>query len=38
MLGYGDVEETPEDAAALPAPAQLAHALGVHVCLVWLSE
>ena len=31
MLGYGDVAETPEDAAALRAPAQLAHALGVHV-------
>jgi nucleotide-binding universal stress UspA family protein len=32
MLGYGDVDAaSPEDEAALHAPAQLAHALGVRV-------
>jgi nucleotide-binding universal stress UspA family protein len=30
-LGYGDVDDTPEDAAALAAPALLAHSLGVAV-------
>jgi len=31
FLQYGDLEPTPEDAAALRAPAQLAHSLGVRV-------
>jgi len=31
MLGYGDVDPSPEDAAALLAPAELAHSLGVRV-------
>ena len=31
MLGYGDVDPSPEDAAALRAPAELAHSLGVRV-------
>jgi nucleotide-binding universal stress UspA family protein len=31
VLGYGDLDDLPEDAAALRAPAELAHALGVHV-------
>jgi nucleotide-binding universal stress UspA family protein len=31
VLGYGDLDDTPEDAAALRAPAELAHALGVRV-------
>jgi nucleotide-binding universal stress UspA family protein len=31
FLQYGDLDPTPEDAAALRAPAQLAHSLGVRV-------
>jgi nucleotide-binding universal stress UspA family protein len=31
MLGYSDLDDRPEDAAALRAPAELAHALGVAV-------
>jgi nucleotide-binding universal stress UspA family protein len=31
MLGYGDLDDDPEDAAALRAPAELAHSLGVRV-------
>jgi nucleotide-binding universal stress UspA family protein len=31
VLGYGDLDDDPEDAAALRAPAELAHGLGVHV-------
>ena len=31
FLQYGDLEPTPEDAAALRSPAQLAHSLGVRV-------
>jgi nucleotide-binding universal stress UspA family protein len=31
ILGYGDVDDAPEDAAALRAPAELAHSLGVRV-------
>jgi hypothetical protein len=31
ILGYGDVDPSPEDAAALRAPAELAHSLGVRV-------
>ena len=31
ILKYGDVDDTPEDAAALRAPAELAHSLGVEV-------
>jgi nucleotide-binding universal stress UspA family protein len=30
-LGYGDLDSTPEDAAQLRAPAELAHALGIRV-------
>jgi hypothetical protein len=31
ILRYGDVDDTPDDAAALRAPAELAHSLGVEV-------
>jgi nucleotide-binding universal stress UspA family protein len=31
VLGYGDLDDDPKDAAALRAPAELAHGLGVHV-------
>jgi nucleotide-binding universal stress UspA family protein len=31
ILKYGDVDDSPEDAAALLAPAELAHSLGVAV-------
>jgi nucleotide-binding universal stress UspA family protein len=31
ILKYGDVDDSPEDAAALLAPAELAHSLGVQV-------
>jgi len=31
MLGYGDLDPSPEDAAELRAPAELAHSLGVRV-------
>jgi len=31
LLGYGDVDDAPEDAAALAAPAELAHSFGIAV-------
>lgn len=31
VLGYAHLDDTPEDAAALRAPAELAHSLGVRV-------
>jgi nucleotide-binding universal stress UspA family protein len=31
LLGYGDLDDRPEDAAALAAPAELAHSCGVAV-------